>query len=287
MPNTKPENAAFSKDIHVRVTPGEYEEIVRNADKLGLTLSKYSRRIILGKKSPEGSDSDIRNTQKASVASIKKTFKKAQDNIQKILDSYERSLSLKRHDGEPAVNTEQTIRVVSGVVTNQRKIQDDLNQMLRLLGETGVHVAAKPAAYTKVGRYLDEEQDRDTRRLAETANPAAPSIKNNENEIPERFRYMLTIVCNGPIVSGAELFNVGNYEKFRFQVEAVSFVNGKKASVIYDVVSFKGRFAKIVPALTAGKSVIINGDFTPLVDSYGGVQSTANGTIDATNITLV
>ena len=290
MANYKTDERKYSKDIHIRVTEEEYCRLQQIADSQDLTISKSVRNLILKKSSGFSNDSDGDSVsgfnQKRTLVAIKNSFKKAQGDIMKISELYRRSLEARTSSGEPAVNTEQTIRVMSSILRQQVTIQDALNVCLRGFGETEIHVAATVSAVEQGASRIAERKE-DVRARAAVASAVMPAPSAPTTGIPEKYLYMLTTTFNGPLIADAESFSENNYEKIRLQVQTVSFVGGKKNVSVLDVVAFKSQYAKIIPYLKKDKQIMVAGSFAFTARSYNGVQSQNAATVEANEISFL
>lgn len=293
MASTKNKNAGYTTEVHIRLMADEKDQLQKKADELGTTLSQAARRIIFKRieetRSGPGvmSDKEINFRNMQNIQAIRDTFKKVSSDVGKYVSSYERSLAATNQAGDPAVSTEQTLRIAASIAQNQLKLQDGMNEIIRHFGGSEVHVAAKPQRGTAVGDYLAGEQHssaapaKKTEVAPITVQKTEPRETSNKVQpIPQEFKTMLTLTFNGVLVADVETFKEGDYEKIRLQVEVDMYNKGKSTKRIFDAVDFAARYRNVIPHLKAGKEVKINGQFDLDVASYNGVQSTAEGTID-------
>lgn len=299
MASKKNIDPGYTTDLHIRMKPDERDLLQKKADEFGTTLSQAARRIIFKRIEDGGGgaanigEKEIQFRTLQNLQSVKTLFKKVSTDVAKFIVVYERSLSLTNSDGQPAVNTEQTIRTASSIVAGQIKLQDGLNEIIRHFGGAEVHVAAKPQKGTAVGDAMSDDAGTGT-TPAKDKTPGAgalpPSRKKTEkqnNPIPINFRTMLNVTFNGTIISDVEMFNEGNYEKIRIRVEVEEYRNRQTTKRVFDAVDFASRYRNVVPHLTNGRAVLINGELTLSTYSYNGKASDADATIDVNTLKLL
>ena len=292
-------DSRFTVDLHIRLKVDEREKLQKEADLHGTTLSQAARRIIFkriedGRSSNDGiGEKEIQLRIMQNIQSIKNTFKKSSADITRFIEGYERSLKLINQAGDPAVNTSQTIRVVASIVTNQLKLQDGINEIVKHFNGNEVHIAAKPPTGTAVGNYLDKSKKEEEQQPSQFPLPDVQRIEDitnttdDNNTIPEKFRYMYSSTFNGTLAADVEKFTDGKYEKIRLQVMTKIYFRGKTTDYLIDAVDFAPRYSNLIQFLKTGKTVIVNGEQIFGSYQYNGKQSDAVATIDINTLTLL
>lgn len=264
----------FTQDVHIRLTQAEADRLQKKADELGTTLSKAGRMLMFKRLEPVPSAGrNCRQELHQAVDGFKATFKKVNTDIAKILAAYERSLTIRNRSGEPAVSTGQTLRIMESVAYNQVRLQDGLNEIIRSLGGSEVHVAAAP-------RTAQEEAGGST--------PQEGAGERDGNWIPNEFTHMANITAIATIVSEPETYMNGTYEMIRIVVQVEE--PGKGGARNYyriDCTDFKSRYAKILEHLVPGKKVAVSGDHRYTVESYNGRKSDSAATIKVSNVVFL
>lgn len=291
--NTKAE-PGYTTELHIRLKSEERDILQNKANEFGLTLSQTARRIIF--KKLDGSDIVIQEVSSKEaqlrtlqgVQAVKTTFKKISIDVGRLIAGYERSLEMKNHNGEPAVNTEQTIRTVGSIVINQIKLQNGINEIIRHFGGSEIHLASKPPVNTVVGKYVDSHPEESEKRNDSAKKPAAaPLLENNENNIiPQEFRHMFVATFDATLLADVETYMDGNYEKIRLQVRVDLYRNGRAQTKKLDAVDFASRYKKVMPFLKKDRLVMIIGDFDFTAGVYNGESSDAVGTVEIKTLTL-
>ena len=297
-------DSRFTVDLHIRLKVDEREQLQKEADRHGTTLSQAARRIIFKKLEDGRSSNDAVGEKEIqfrimqNIQAVKNSFKKASSDINRFVEGYERSLTLTNQAGDPAVNTGQTIRLVASLVTNQLKLQDGINDIVKHFNGNEVHIAAKPSSGTAVGNYLDKERKEEERQQPQQPAPQielpdeqrvekAPDAKETSEQIPIKFRFMYNSSFNGTLAADVETFTEGQYEKIRLQISTSVFYGGRTYEYLIDAVDFLARYRKVIPFLKAGKTVIVSGEQCFGSFEYNGKKSEAVATIDMKTLTLV
>lgn len=291
----------YTTELHIRLKVEERRQLQARADELGMSISQAARRILFG-----GDKAPAKVTEKMahyrtmqSMQGVRDSFKKISTDLNRVVNAYEQSLSQLNTSGEPAVNTTQTLRVMSSIVTYQVRLQEGLNEIIRQYGGSEIHIAAKPNSNTKVGAFLAgnpvEEEPAATRGAEEKTAPKkeVAMLPDREREatgrdqIPFRFLYMFISNFHGEITEKVETFMDGTYEKILLKVKVNFYRNRQNSSVIIDAVDYSSRYRSIMQNLTPGQKVMINGDFYFSTESYNGKVSDAAGTVEIKSFNIL
>ena len=289
----------YSTDLHIRLKTDERDILQKRANELGLTLSQAARRIIFrrlvgseitpGDVSPK--EAHLRTLQ--GVQTLKTHFKKITTDVGKLVSGYEKSIALTNRNGDPAVNTAQTLRTVESVVLNQIKLQDGLNEVIRILGGSEVHVAAKPPVGTVVGSSLAGKNKPDSETKQASGQGVSTNVKeapktgtDDNNNIPINFRHMFNVTFDGTLLADVETYNDGHYDKIRLQLKVELYRNGTVQTNKIDAVDFASRYKNVVKYLKKDKMVFIAGELDFSAGTYNGAQSDSIATVEIKTLTL-
>lgn len=284
----------YSTDLHIRLKTDERDILQKRANELGLTLSQAARRIIFrrldgsemtpGDVSPK--EAHLRTLQ--GVQSLKTHFKKISTDVGKLVAGYERSLLMTNRNGEPAVNSTQTLRTVESVVLNQIKLQDGLNEVIRILGGSEIHVAAKPPVGTAVGAALAgvNKSGHATKTAPAIREPEQENDTNDNNNIPINFKHMFNVTFDGVLLADVEMYNDGHYDKIRLQLKVELYRNGTVQTNKIDAVDFASRYKNVMKYLKKDKMVFIAGELDFSAGTYNGTLSDAVATVEIKTLTL-
>ena len=284
----------YSTDLHIRLKTDERDILQKRANELGLTLSQAARRIIFrrldgsemtpGDVSPK--EAHMRTLQ--GVQSLKTHFKKISTDVGKLVAGYERSLLITNRNGEPAVNSTQTLRTVESVVLNQIKLQDGLNEVIRILGGSEIHVAAKPPVGTAVGAAIAgvSKSGPATKTAPAIREPEQENDTNDNNNIPINFKHMFNVTFDGVLLADVETYNDGHYDKIRLQLKVELYRNGTVQTNKIDAVDFASRYKNVMKYLKKDKMVFIAGELDFSAGTYNGNLSDAVATVEIKTLTL-
>lgn len=280
----------YTTDLHIRMKSDERDLLQKKANEFGVTLSQAARRILFRRMNGE-SDENVSEKEAhfrtlQAMQNTKAVFKKISIDIGRYVTSYEKSVSSVNKNGEPVVNTEMTLRTSASIVTRLMEAQEAINIVIRTLGGTEIHVAAKPPVGTSIGRHLAGEtsETKTGKRTPERKPGAELSLST---EIPIEFRSdMFTVSLDGVLVADCETFMDGQYEKIRLQVKVTLYRNRRAETYTIDAVDFASRYKNVIPHLTSGKLVILSGEFDFSVGAYNGVSSASNATVEIKTLTL-
>lgn len=284
----------YTTELHIRLKVEERQQLQARADELGMSISQAARRILFG-----GDKAPAKVTEKMahyrtmqSMQGVRDSFKKISTDLNRVVNAYEQSLSQLNTSGEPAVNTTQTLRVMSSIVTYQVRLQEGLNEIIRQYGGSEIHIAAKPNSSTKVGAYLAGNPVEDTapaKPKKEDSPPPGREVamlpdradRSNEKEfIPFNFLHMFVVTFHGTLVEAVETYKDRDYEKILLKVRTDFYRNRQESTLVFDAVDFINRYRSVLPLLTAGRKVMISGELYFSTDSYNGKASESAGTVE-------
>ena len=200
-----------------------------------------------------------------------------------IVSGYEKSLSLKDGEGNPAVNTKYTINIMESVVFYLMGIQEKLNDVIRAIGGSEIHVAAKPQTGTAVGDHIagirKETWEEPVRKTASAA--------TTEDNIPERYKTMANITILGTIAVEPEQYKNGKYDMIRIVLTVKEYEGKEEKTYNVDCTDFASRYTNILQHLTVSKKILVAGDLRFGTKAYNGRMSDSNATIVISNVTFV
>lgn len=127
----------YSRLKTLRLSEEEYQQIDKFAKENRCTFSQ-ALRLLLFKKKNDYSDNLSEETQKnltlKHARALREKADKISSDIAAISERYQRSLSLKNLAGEPAISTELTSGLLSGVMTRQTQMIELLSTVLGQMG---------------------------------------------------------------------------------------------------------------------------------------------------------
>lgn len=285
--NTNTEQS-YSTDLHIRLKADERDELQKRADESGLTLSQAARSIIFqGIKEnenlpPELTPKLIEFRKLQALQSFKTLFKKLNLDISKIGAAFEKTLSAQERTGKGASQAKMILVIASETVAKLLKIQEGLNEVIRIEGGTPIHIAAKPGVSTAIGSYMSgvagqaASTSPSTTATAGSPAPAEPIVKG----IPYEFRHMATLNFDGVLLQDVEIFNDGKYDKIRLQLKVEMYRGGQMKSHKIDAIDFASRYKNAMSYLKKDTVIVISGDFDFSVGDYNGVHSDADATVE-------
>jgi len=284
----------YTTDLHIRLKSDERDILQKKANEYGTTLSQAARRIIFRRLDGKDAADDGLTEKEAhyrilqAVNASKNVFKKTAIDIGRFVTGYEKAVATKNSLGEPAVNSEQTLRTVSSLIKRMLEVQDSLNEVIRHInGGSEIHIAAKPALGTSVGDYMSGATPEVERKVQTAPAPQVRQLTGGDKKIPIEFRSnMFTESLDGILLSDCETFMDGQYEKIHLRVQVNLYRNRQTSSYELDAIDFASRYKNVIPHLKKDKYVVMSGDFDFSTRSYNGVPSTAKGTLEIKTLNI-
>lgn len=282
----------FSADLHVRMKVTERNALQQRAQTYGMTLSQAARKIIIQQLSGEGgggltpTEAHLQTLQ--AIQTTKVTFKKIAVDIGRYVASYENAINATNKNGDLVISTELTLRTSASIVKKLIDIQGALNQVIKTMGVTEVHVAAKPSVDSVIGKYLSGETNDTADGQGEPNANALPKSLVDNNQIPIEFSSdMFTASLDGVLIADCETYTEGNYEKIRLLVQVNLYRNRRTQTYTLDAIDFASRYKNVIPHLKKDKKVVLSGEFDFTTGTYNGVSSESNATIEIKTLTLL
>lgn len=286
MATKKNTDVRYTTDIHIRLKIEERDSLQQKADEYGMSLSQTARSIIVRKL--DGSEDSVSGISEKEASyrtlqamqSVKRDFKKISVDVGRYVTSYEKSLTMVNSRGEPAINTEMTIRTAASVVKRILELQDGINSVIRVLGGAEIHVAAKPATGTAIGDNLAGGETSPAHPTQKKQTPETKALQSS-NSIPLIFSSdMFTVTFDGVLLADCETYNDGKWERIRIRLKVDLYRNGRSQTYEVDAIDFANRYKNVIPHLKKDAVVIISGEFDFSVGNYNGVASKANATVE-------
>lgn len=131
----------LEKRITIRFSDAEYAKLYGKAEKEKRSLSNVVKYLLFNRESDNDSNKQHRNQKnllQQNTSEIRKKFKEISLYISQQIKTYKTSLSEKNSQGEPAINTTQTIRYFDATNMALQMLTDAVNSMLKACGEEGV-----------------------------------------------------------------------------------------------------------------------------------------------------
>lgn len=265
----------LSQDVHIRITDAEMAFLQKQADSFGVPVSRFIRMLVFKGSGKAGENTVNGEGAEASsqLVELKAMFKKMNKNVSQFTVAYERALALKNKDGNPAVSTDYTVRIVNNIIYLLRETQTKLNDVIGKIGGSEVHVVANPPAGTVLGNYAANAGTG-----AATVPVGIPDENLDRGKLQEKYRTMSQSTYTGIIEKAPEQFDAGQYKKMRLVIR-VDGDETSKESYCVDYVDFINRYSKMLPYLTVGVKVFAHGRFSLKTGTYNGVKSDSKATL--------
>ena len=285
MASKKTADKRMTQDLHVRLTDAEAAYLQKKADALGVTLSKVARVLIFKRNERAGEAAAKDGAVEASslLVDLKASFKKLNKDVSMIVSGYEKSLSLKDGEGNPSVNTKYTINIMESVVFYLMGIQEKLNEVIRTIGGSEIHVAAKPQTGTAVGDHIASGNG----RREEPDVKRTDTVITIEDNIPDRYKTMANITILGTLAAEPEQYKNGKYDMLRLVLTVKEYEGKEERTYNVDCTDFASRYANLLPHLTVNRKLLVAGDLRFGVKSYNDRKSDSAATVVISNVSFV